>query len=34
MSIAWHSTRWLDWCMSKNKKKGIKTNFTDKVEKW
>ena len=31
VSVAWHPTRWWDWCMSEDKKKD--PVFTDKVEK-
>ena len=30
MSGAWHSTRWEDWCMPEEEKKGIEPIFTDK----
>ena len=30
MSGAWHSTRWEDWCMPEDEKKGIEPIFTDK----
>ena len=38
MPAEWHPTRWQDWCMPKDEKKGIKAAFTDKnqhkVGKW
>ena len=33
MSVAWHPTRWWDWCISEDQKKEIEPNFTDKVRK-
>ena len=34
MSVVWHHTRWLDWWMPEDEKKGIEPFFTDKVGKW
>ena len=31
MPAAWHPTRWWDWCMPEDEKKGIKLIFIDKV---
>ena len=28
-----HPSRWCDWCLSEDDKKGIEPIFTDKVEK-
>ena len=30
MPAEWHPTRWWDWCMPKDEKKGIKAAFNDK----
>ena len=30
MSVAWHSTKWWDWCLSEDEKIGIEPIFTDK----
>ena len=30
MHAAWPPTRWWDWCMSEDQKKGIEPLFTDK----
>ena len=30
MPAAWPPTRWWDWCMSEDQKKGIEPIFTDK----
>ena len=30
MSVTWHPTRWWDWCLPKDEKKGIEPTFTDK----
>ena len=30
MSVAWHPTRWCDWSMSEDVKKGIEPIFTDR----
>ena len=34
MPVAWHPTRWWDWCISEDDEEGIETIFTDKVWKW
>ena len=34
MPVAWHPTRWWDWCMSGDENKEIDPIFTDKVWKW
>ena len=33
MSIAWHPTKWWDWCLSEDEKKELDSMFPDKVEK-
>ena len=33
MPVAWHPTRWWDWCMSEDENKEIDPIFTDKVGK-
>ena len=30
MPVAWHQTRWWDWCMSEDQEKGIEPIFTGK----
>ena len=30
MPVPWNPTRWWDWCMSEDEKKGIEPIFTDK----
>ena len=33
MSVAWHATRWWDWCLLEDEKKEIEPIFTDKAGK-
>ena len=33
MFVAWHPTRWQNWCLPENEKKGIGPIFADKVGK-
>ena len=32
MFVAWHPTRWWDWCLPEDKKKGIEPSFTKSWE--
>ena len=34
MPVAWHPTRWWDWCLPEDKKKGMEPIFTNKVGKY
>ena len=34
VSVAWHSTRWWDWCIPEDEKKEVKSVFTDNFGKW
>ena len=31
MLVAWHSTRWWDWCVLEDEKKEVEQFFTDKA---
>ena len=31
MLVAWHSTRWWDWCVPEDEKKEVEQCFTDKA---
>ena len=33
MPVAWHPTKWWNWCLPEDEKKGIEQVFTDKVGK-
>ena len=33
MPVAWHPTRWWDWCFPEDDNKGVELIFTDKVRK-
>ena len=33
MSVVWYPTRWRDWFLPEDEKKGIEPIFTDKVGK-
>ena len=30
MAVAWHQTRWWNWCISEDEKKEKESTFTDK----
>ena len=32
--VAWNPTRWQDWCLPKNGKKGTEAIFSDKFRKY
>lgn len=34
MPVTWHPTRWLNWCLLRDERKGVEPIFTDKVGKF
>ena len=34
MPVAWHLTKWWNWHLPEDEKKGIKSIFIDNIEKW